>query len=1049
MTNGIYESLITQSLAAKLELLPDNEFYINKTAIDKEEAIRVLAMHLQDVIARAFQNIKANKDLLLERQIEISNRLIVYLHTEISHYDFQEDLIDSEGKILKAVFSKIDAHYADLDLRLKEITPASRLTQSELFTGGNVGLSLDGELKKEIASADRIDLLVSFIKWKAIVLLRDALKEFTERGGQLRIITTTYMGATDAKAIQELAAMPNTQIKVSYNTGNERLHAKAYLFYRNTGFHTGYIGSSNFSRSALTDGLEWNVKVTTKEIPHIIDKFRKTFETYWQNPEFELYDNNKHFIELSAALNRNKSGKADNNIFTFFDVKPYHYQREILEKLNVERDIHGCYRNLVVAATGTGKTMISAFDFKNRLKLDPQSRLLFIAHRIEILKQARTTFRNILRDQNFGELLGDGYEPTDKRQVFATIQTLANRIKEGQFTPDYYDYVVLDEVHHAAADSYQQVIQFLKPDILLGLTATPERADGKSILGDFDQRIAAEIRLPDALNNKLLCPFQYFAISDSIDLDRVKWSRGKYDTEDLTRIYTASDQRVRDIIQNLNRYCKDINEVLALGFCVSKDHAKYMANKFELVGLRAAVLTSDNAQEREDILAKFKRREFNYLFVVDMFNEGVDIPEVDTVLFLRPTESLTIFLQQLGRGLRLYEDKDTLTVLDFVGNANPNYDFESKFRALIGKTNTTVLKEIESDFVHLPLGCSIILEKKAKEVILNNIRKATSLNKRELVKRLQNYVNQTDLPLTLANFIKINHIPFQRLYLRNTWTDLCAEAGILKQVDRTNEKFYHGMLRKKWAATNSWSYFKYLLELAENNFLVNEDVLSETDKKYLLMLHYDFWQEATSSMSLQESIETIGRNQDYVDEIKDYLRLRMDLIDFEESICFNLNYEQPLRLHARYSRDQILAAFGLSTLEKKSSNREGAAENKVLNTELLFINLHKSEEDFSPTTMYDDYAIDETLFHWQSQSKTSDTSPTGKAYIQQSENNKKILLFIRESKHDMYGNTAGYVFVGLGNFISYEGSKPMSITWKLEEPIPEYLWTASAKMSVG
>lgn len=1048
MTNGIYESLITESLAAKLSLLPDNEFYINKTAIDKEEAIRVLAMHLRDVIARAFQNIKANKDLLLEKQIEISNRLITYLHSEISHYDFREDLIDSEGKILKAVFSKIDAHYTDLDLRLKEITPATRLTQSELFTGGNVGLSLDSELKKEIGSADRIDLLVSFIKWKAIVLLRDAFKEFTERGGQLRVITTTYMGATDAKAIQELSKLQNTQIKISYNTGNERLHAKAYLFYRNTGFHTGYIGSSNFSRSALTDGLEWNVKVTTKEIPHIIDKFRKTFETYWQNPEFEPYDNSKHFVELAEALNRNKTGKTDRDVMTFFDVKPYHYQREILEKLHVERVVHEHYRNLVVAATGTGKTMISAFDFKNHLKLHPQSRLLFIAHRIEILKQARSTFRNILRDQNFGELLGDGYEPADQRQVFATIQSLANRIKEGKFSADYYDYVVLDEVHHAAADSYQQVIRFLKPAVLLGLTATPERADGKSILGDFGHRIAAEIRLPDALNNKLLCPFQYFAVSDAIDLDKVKWTRGKYDVEELTQLYTGSDMRVRDIILNLNRYCKDSHDVLALGFCISKDHAKYMAHKFQSADFKAEVLTSDNAHERESILAKFKRREFNYLFVVDMFNEGVDIPEVDTVLFLRPTESLTIFLQQLGRGLRLHDDKDVLTVLDFVGNANPNYDFEAKFRALIGKTNTTVQKEIENDFAHLPLGCSIILEKKAKEIILNNIRKATSLGRRDLIRRLQNYVNQTELPLTLRNFIKINNIAYQRLYLRGTWAGLCAEAGLIENLDVANEKQYRAMLSKKWAATNSLSYFRYVMDLADRDFKVDEANLSELDRLYLTMLHYDFWQDATTDMSLSESIATIGSNNDYLAEIKEYLQMRISLIDFEESTCV-LEYEQPLQLHARYTRDQILVAFGLSTLEKKSSNREGTAENKKLNIELLFINLQKSEEDFSPTTMYDDYAIDETLFHWQSQSQTSDTSVTGRSYIKQADLNKKVLLFIRESKKDMYGNTAGYVFVGLGNFMNYEGSKPMSITWQLEEPIPEYLWTASAKMSVG
>src|SRR5690554_7363972 len=226
----------------------------------------------------------------------------------------------------------------------------TRLIQSALFVGCNEGLSLDSELKKEILSADRVDLLVSFIKWKAIVILREAFREFAERGGVLRVITTTYMGATDAKAIEELNNFPNTQVKISYNNSNERLHAKAYLFYRNSGFHTGYIGSSNFSRSALTDGLEWNVKVTTKEIPHIIDKFQKTFESYWNDPEFELY-NSSRFEDLGKTLLQSKFGKSTQEIVNFFDLKPYHYQSEILEKLKIERTVHNSYRNLVVAAT--------------------------------------------------------------------------------------------------------------------------------------------------------------------------------------------------------------------------------------------------------------------------------------------------------------------------------------------------------------------------------------------------------------------------------------------------------------------------------------------------------------------------------------------------------------------------------------------------------------------------------------------------------------------------------------------------------------------------
>src|SRR5690606_10170325 len=262
------------------------------------------------------------------------------------------------------------------------------------------------------------------------------------------------MGATDAKAIEELSKLKNTTIKVSYNTANERLHAKAYLFYRNTGFHTGYIGSSNFSRSALTDGLEWNVKVTTREIPHVIDKFQKTFETYWQSAEFEIYDPEVSHERLARALKQGSSAKGADNAISFFDIKPYHYQMEVLEKLDIERSRHGRYRNLVVAATGTGKTVISAFDFKRYIKVFPNATFLFIAHRKEILIHACHTFRNILRDFNFAELWADGEEPSDRRHVFASVQTLNSRLPHEDIASNYYDYIVFDEVHHVEALSY-------------------------------------------------------------------------------------------------------------------------------------------------------------------------------------------------------------------------------------------------------------------------------------------------------------------------------------------------------------------------------------------------------------------------------------------------------------------------------------------------------------------------------------------------------------------------------------------------------------------
>ncbi|KJD35153.1 restriction endonuclease subunit R [Tamlana sedimentorum] len=1044
MNQGIYEALITQLINEKLNLLDDEKFYIKKNKIDKEEASRVLSTHLAIAFNNAFQLIKGKPEL----QIEISNKILKLLKEEINKQDFDCDLIDAEGEILKAVFSKVDSSYTDLDLRLKEITPYTRLTHSELFTGGNSGLSLESELKKEILSADQINLLVSFIKFKGIIILEKELREFTERGGKLKVITTTYVGATDYKAVQLLSKLPNTEVKISYNTSNERLHAKAYLFYRNSEFHTAYIGSSNFSRSALTDGLEWNLKITTKEVNHVINKFQKTFDAYWHSEDFEIFDDAIHKEKLQSALKYSKFSKPQEINTTFFDIKPFPYQNEILEKLEVERETHNHYRNLVVAATGTGKTVISAFDYKRFRQNNSSAKLLFLAHRKEIIQKSLSTFQSILKNNNIGELWVDGLVPDNFEIVFASVQSVKNQYKNYNLNPDFYDFIIIDECHHQKANSYRKLIDYFQPKILLGLTATPERMDGENILEDFDNRIAAEIRLPEAMNRKLLCPFQYFGITDSVDLTNITWARGKYVASELTNLYTENDRRVSEVINALEKYTKDSREVRALGYCVSMEHAKYMAEKFSLAGFKADYLTSNNSKDRDLIRIKLEKREINYLFVIDMFNEGIDIPEIDTLLFLRPTESLTIFLQQLGRGLRLHEEKDCLTVLDFVGNSKPEYNFEHKFRALIGKTNTTVKKEVEDDFPHLPLGCSIILEKKTKETILKNISAVTSLNKTKLIQRIQQFQNETHLPLTIGNFSTFYNIPIQYIYKRGSWKRLCQLAGKIENFNSINEKDIVSAILNKWMSTNSLSYFSFILKIAKQNFMVNISNLNDNEKTMLLMLHYDIWQKEGGFDSLEKSIHQIGTNPILVEEIKEVLEFLINKIDFKE-LPIKLPYKQPLKLHNRYTRDQILAAFKFSSFSKKSSNREGTALNKDLNTELLFINLIKSDENFSPTTMYDDYAVNELLFHWQTQNSARPDKGKGLSYIKHQEENKRILLFVREKAKDEFGNTKGYVFIGEGNLKDYYGSKPMSINWELNEPMPNYLWKDAAKLSVG
>jgi superfamily II DNA or RNA helicase len=1042
---GLYEQLINKLIYNKLESSDESIFYIKRTTLDKEEAARYLSLYLGETIKFALNEIKDDGKTI--KQVELSNKIIQLLISELPHVNLSENLIENEGKLLEAIFSKLDSPFSDFERRIKEITPYTRLSQSELFTGNNVGISLESEIKKEILSSDEICWLVSFIKFSGIRIFKEELEEFTNSGKKLKIITTSYMGATDVKAVEFLSNLKNTEVKISYNADHERLHAKAYLFKRNSGFDTGYIGSSNLSRSALTNGLEWNLKVTSKEIGHIIDKFKKTFETYWVDKEFEKYEPGKDQQKLSVALKTQRYSSSQ-GITTFFDLKPFPYQEEILENLKSERLVHNRCKNLIVAATGTGKTVISSFDYKQFKDKNTRARLLFIAHRKEILEQAQKTFQHVLRDANFGELWVDGQEPYIYDHVFASIQTISNKLNSLALSADYFDFIIIDEVHHIAASSYRPLLQKFTPKILLGLTATPERMDGADILNDFCGVIAAEIRLPEALNRKLLSPFQYFAVSDNIDLSKVSWKNGKYDINELNKLYTESDRRLADILTNCDKYLTDVHDVTAIGFCVSQEHARYMAEKFVIAGLKADYLTSENSDKRAELREKLRAKEINYLFVRDIFNEGIDIPEIDTVLFLRPTESLTIFLQQLGRGLRLATNKDCLTVLDFVGNARPEYDFENKFRALIGKTHTSIIKEIEDEFPHLPLGCSIILEKKAKEVILRNIKAATGFNRNQLISKIQNYKHQTSLDFTLQNFIEFYHLDIQLLYKKGSWKKLCADAGIITEFQEQNELEITGAI-KRLLQCNSITYLTFINKLIVNKFTTVN--LNEEQQIMLLMFYYDIFQKAGPDLgfsTIETAFNQLSKSSTMIEELREvvgYLIFRINILEKQ----VNLDFAFPLKAHSRYNRNEILIALRLTTFDKLSSNREGVALNKALNTEALFITLKKSEKEYSPTTLYDDYAINEYLFHWQSQNATTPSSTKGKSYINQIELNKKILLFVREQNDDEYGYTMSYVFLGEAIYINSIGERPMNVEWQLREPMPNYIWKESGKLAIG
>ncbi len=1048
LKNGLYEQVINKSLDKELA---ETDKLIQTASIDPAEAAKVLSQYISEVVEKGLQNVRDNGGDV-SSQVELVNKIVSSVVSGTQETSFDSMSVAERAEMLLALIERKNGIHA-LNEKAEIIRPETSIAQSSLFTGAIHEPQMYTEMKKEIVSCDRIDMLVSFIKWSGLRLIIDELRKFTMNGGELRIITTSYMGATDIKAIEELRLLPNTKIKVSYDTRRTRLHAKTYVFYRRTGFTTAYVGSSNLSNAAISSGLEWNVKVTKKDLPETIDKIAATFESYWNSSEFEYYNEGQR-ERLAHALKAEKYFDSNNTEMYTLDITPYSYQQEILDKLDAERTVRGYMRNLVVAATGTGKTVISALDYKRFRKRHPDKpcRLLFVAHREEILRQSLYTFRAVLKDANFGELLVGNNKPESLEHLFVSIQTFNSQTFTEKTTAEYYDYIVVDEFHHAAAPTYQKLLSYYQPEILLGLTATPERMDGKSILSYFNNRIAAEIRLPEAIDRKLLCPFQYFGVTDTIDLDKLKWSAGGYDKAELSNIYTMSgleaNRRADLVVSSLLKYVTDIDEVKGLGFCVSVAHAEFMSDYFNQHGIPSMFLTGNSPDdERKQASRDIVTGKVRFIFVVDIYNEGVDIPEINTVLFLRPTESLTIFLQQLGRGLRLCENKDCLTVLDFIGQANRKYNFEDKFSALLSNTSRSVTWEIKDGFISLPKGCYIQLEKKAAKYILDNIH-ASYGNTAGLISRIASFEEDTGFTLNLASFLEYYHLDVRSIYKFSSFSRLCVRADKKDDFSEPMEE----VLTKAFAklsVIDSRRWIGFLLRLLPKLNDTDFGKLTPCEKRMLQMFYVTVWGTVAEDFDNDEVLGNLYALADspvMLSEIIELLKYQYNRIDFIDSPV-DLGFECPLDLHCTYTRDHLLAALDYM---KPSTVREGVKWLPEKKIDVFFVTLNKSDKEYSPTTMYNDYSINERLFHWQSQSTTAESSPTGQRYIHHRERGSKVLIFVREFKSDrITGGAEAYTYLGTANYVKHEGSRPMNITWSLDQPIPAKYLKKTNKLVVG
>lgn len=1045
---GIYEQIINQLFRCKLDGCDRKIYHIGTKEIGKEEAINYLSRYLYVIIQELITDLVDTEDGV-ERSIRLVNAIIKKLGREFQMEHYEDDLIDASHSILTCIIDKTTCDYPDIQKYIKQITPITTLTQSSLFTGSNYSVNMMSELKKEILSSNEVRILVSFIRQSGVNLLLSELKRLTETGRKLKIITSTYMAATEYRAIRTLAQLPNTEVKISYNSDVDRLHAKAYIFLRDTKFNTAYIGSSNISKAALTDGLEWNIKVTQVELPHIMSMVNNTFETYWENSAFETFCPGRDDEKLKAALgmSENQGGEIDYSVLDLMQAKEY--QNDVLDKLEKERKYNNNWNNLVVAATGTGKTVIAAFDYKRFRERNKRANFLFVVHREEIIRQACATFRTVLNDPNFGDMWYGGHEAASYSHLFASKDLLNNRIDQLSLPEDYYDYIVFDEAHHIVADSYQKILRKFKPKILLGLTATPERMDARDITVYFGQRISAEIRLDTALNNRLLSPFHYYGITDTVDLAEVRWERGHYVPAELSKVYTANDQRTGIIFRKIEEYLPNYRDVRALCFCVDREHAKYMNAKFTLAGLRSDYLVTDNAQDRHVKVKSLVQKKINYLFVVDMFNEGVDIPEIDTILFLRPTESLTIFLQQFGRGLRKVKGKTHLTVLDFVGHCRAEFNYADRFRALIGRTSLGIKEEVERDFPHLPLNCQIQLEEKAKAYVLENIKGyINGFRKNRIISTIQHFSKDYSEPLSLSSFLRLTHVPIEKLYNGTTWNELLYLAGVGKSVSGMNVELSRAV-NKKWLSTDSHSYFSFIHRLSSCQFRIRESMLTDKEKKMALMLYYDLYDAAGVYDSLQDMFDSLSGDKIFVDEVCEVTAYLMDHCNaLEKDDNSSLNNVMPLKLHGVYTKSQIQVAIGTSNITKKSSNREGCERN-VLNgvaLEAMFVDIIKDRE-IGSNTNYNDFAQSSCKFHWETQNKVSPESLTGQKYIEQTQT---MLLFVRKQAKaaDNPTRTMGYVYLGEVKLESYSGSRPMQIVWRLKDPMPGEVYEYAVKYVV-
>ncbi len=1020
---GLYQLLITESLQERLTLL---EAHLNSQseALHHAEAADRLSMHLARVLEQAIDAI--DEEVRVSAGTTLVRELIALAVKETSA-DLLSERPTIPGQFLSAVLAiQPDGRPEVL------VEPLIPLLDTALLTNAPGEPRVLHQLVAEMPSSDRIDVVMAFIRRSGIGPMMDAIRRHCEAGRTVRILTTTYTGSTEGAALKALQDV-GADVRVSYDTSSTRLHAKAWLFHRSSGFSTAYIGSSNLTHSAQVSGLEWNVRFSGVRNAPVVDKVAAVFDSYWHSGDFVPFDESQ--FEQLTGVDRNEDNSTR---LSPIELRPEPFQERLLEQIALSRQ-RGHHRNLLVSATGTGKTVMAAIDYARLREVLPRARLLFVAHRKEILQQSLATFRHAIRDHAFGEMWVDGARPQIFDHVFASIQSLSTS-GLAHLDAHHFDIVVVDEFHHAEAPTYRALLEHVQPVELLGLTATPERSDGLSLLHWFDGRIAGELRLWDAIDQRRLVPFAYYGISDSLDLREIPWRRGRgYDVEGLTRVYTANDVWARHVIQALTAKVDNVHRMRALGFCVSVDHARFMARTFNEAGIASRAIWAETpTREREDALRDLSERRVNAVFSVDIFNEGVDVPAVDTILKLRPTDSPTLFLQQLGRGLRRHHGKSICTVLDFVGQHRKEFRFDRCFGALLGGTRKQIINQIEQGFPYLPAGCHMELDRVASERVLHSIRSAVPERFTQRVEELRELAaGRSQVPL--STFLDQTGLSLEDVYGGDRcWSDFLEAAGLAVKPRGPAEV----ALRKacgRLLHVDDIPRIEAYRRFGTLSLPPEEEALSTIDRRYLRMLVAGLVGNAVKSdASLREACGLVWQHAQVLVELVEVMDILLSIVTHStKSLIERSNV--PLSVHARYTRIEIQAAFGDGSKARVPTWREGVRWMPDERSDVLVFTLDKTSGRFSPTTRYNDYAISRELVHWESQSTTRAVGKVGQRYQEHARAGSSVMLFARLTDADR-----AFYFLGPAEYVSHESEMPMKVTWRLRHSLPGDLFAAFA-----